>query len=171
MFIAYYTGKNWLANPHHFVPDLFGWVRLFLYTTVSRLPDRPLDDQKGFGWYIATIHERNNMGIFDDAFNNGEGGKMGQAFSDPDFGGKYPILHAYMTRLEDDAGKKRITSTLMIFAEDGVAKAALRERNHDLTLWMTSSSILDLFEALEEGLKKRPIEWRKNKEQKGGWRK
>lgn len=102
------------------------------------------------------------MGIFDFAFSNGENGKTDQAFSDPDWGMQYPILHAFMTMIVDDQGKPRRTSTLMIFCEDGVAKGALRERNHDLTLWMTSSSILGLFTALEEALGKRPIDWRKN---------
>lgn len=171
MIVFYYTGRNWVKDPHHFIPDLFGWCRVFLHTAIKNLPSGPLDTDKGFGWYIKTINERNAMGIFDDAFNNGEAGTMGQAFSDPEFARSYPTLHAYLTRLDDDAGKKRITATVMIFCEDGVAKGALRERNHDLTLWMTSSSILGLFEALEEALKKRPIEWRKNNPKGGAWRK
>lgn len=171
MKLIYYTGTRWVFQPHHLLPNFTDWIRLLLIHPLSRVEVPTFTTDRGLGYVLRSIHEANNMGIFDTAFNNGESGKPDQAFTDPDFGLKHPTLHAFLTSVVDDAGKKRLTSTVLIFCEEGHAKAVLRERNHDLSLWVTAKSILEAFEELEEALQNRPIEWRKNKEQRGGWKK
>lgn len=98
--------------------------------------------------------------MFKDKLGLGATGKAQPAFVDDDFAGKYPILAQFMCAIVDDDGKTRQTSTVNIFVEMGVVKASLRERDHALTLWVTSGSVEGIFEALEDALNKNPPEWR-----------
>jgi len=84
-----------------------------------------------------------------------------------------PTLHAFLTQGEDDDGKERQVSTLLVFAEEGVWKACLSERDHDLTLWASAETFWGLLEALEGRLTESPVEWRKKKPygQQGGKKK
>lgn len=100
------------------------------------------------------------MGVFKDRLCVGPSGKVGSDFTDPDFAQRFPVLYQFVTFPLDDDGNKRQTSTIMIFCEDGQAKACMRERDHGLTLWVSSSSILGCLAALEEGLNETPVPWR-----------
>jgi hypothetical protein len=162
MTVIYYNGVHWFTNPH-LVHNCDPWCLVMLGAITNPYFDKqPAARQRQLLWFSQTIHVRNEMGIFDNAFNNGETGDSTQVFQDPDFGLQHPTLHAFLTSTVDDAGKVRKVSTLLIFCEDGTCKGVLRERMHDLSLWVTAKSILGVFEAVEEALKKRPIEWRKN---------
>lgn len=158
--VIFLTERGAIVNPHLLDSGTGPWAQLFLSYTVW--PQSCTFLNRGLAWYSDTVHERYDMGIFDQAFASHEKGNPNQAFSDPDFGVKYPVLHAYLTRVTDDQDKPRRVATLLIFCEDGTCKAALKERDHDLTLWVSASSILGVLEAVEEGLCKRPIEWRSN---------
>lgn len=168
MTAMYYNGVRWFTNPHLLQKDGFGWAEVILHSLSPKRFKMCRDPQVCLDWYASTIHTRNEMGMFEHAFSNGEAGDSTQAFQDPDFGQQHPTLHAFLTSVVDDDGKKRRTSTLLIFCEDGCCKGVLKERVHDLSLWVTARSILGVFEAAEEALCKRPIEWRRNNAQGGG---
>lgn len=162
MVVLYYTGDRWRTSPHLLIPHLSGWHTLILRANAARFNWADHQSERGVVWFWKTIERWNDMGAFSNAFEAHEAGNPNQAFSDPDFATKWPTLHAFLTQVQDDSGKPRKTSTVLIFTEDGHAKAVLKERDHDLSLWVTSGSLLGVFEALEEALQKRPIDWRKN---------
>lgn len=86
---------------------------------------------------------------------------MVTALDDEDFLARWPLLNMLMVNNLDDDGKPRSTCTMTIVCEHGVAKAGLRERNEGLNLWVTSETLLGVFDALEEAVGASPPQWRK----------
>lgn len=84
-----------------------------------------------------------------------------KAAFDHDFHQAHPALHEYLTALENGKGKPRQVSTLVLFSEDGNFKATLIERNHDVQLWVTGSTILGILEELETALTSSEPGWRR----------
>lgn len=60
-----------------------------------------------------------------------------------------PALAERLTLLTYEDGSARQTDTLLVFAQDGVWKAALRDRDSRLCLWAASPVLIDLVEVLE----------------------
>jgi len=77
---------------------------------------------------------------------------------------KYPALHEYLTMVAYPDGGKRTTSTLMLFCDDGVWKACLKDRDQARSLWITSDGPTGLLDDLEACLQGDVQEWRKDKE-------
>jgi len=102
------------------------------------------------------------IGVFENAFTKLRESGQQAVFSDEEFAREYPTLYIFLSATEDDQGKPRTVSTLMVFIEGGMAKAMLKERDHDASLWVSSSSILGVFAAMEGALCKQPIDWRKS---------
>ncbi len=84
------------------------------------------------------------------------------AVDDDEFRERFPTLYALMAVLRDDDGKPRRGCSLTIVAEDGVVKLGLNERNHKLSLWTSSETLLGAFTAIEEACNERPPRWRKS---------
>lgn len=126
-----------------------------------------------FTWRLTDLHtyadladeQENVMSLLSKCLEGVSGGPGAQGFSDQKFQEQWPILFELMSLEKDDEGKKRITSTLLLMVEDGQCKGCLRERNHDCTLWSSSSSILGVLTSLEEQLGSPPVPWRSNKKQ------
>lgn len=109
-----------------------------------------------------TKYERDEctMGVFQKAFRSVNTGSSAAVFEDTDFAARYPVLFAFLAQETDDQGAPRKTSTLMILVEGGQAKGCLKDRDHDVSLWRSSSSILGVLEALEDGLTGEVVDWR-----------
>lgn len=75
---------------------------------------------------------------------------------------KHAALAEYLTAEEYPDGGKRQTSTVLIFMEGGEVKACLRDRDTDMSLWVTSGSVPDVLLALESALQSDDAQWRKN---------
>lgn len=101
------------------------------------------------------------MSIFEDVF--GQSGKVDRdrVLDDAAFQKQFPILYEMMTATPTIEGKRRKVCTLTIVCEDGMAKAGLKDRDRDLSLWVSAQSLGGVFTALEEALTARPVAWRR----------
>lgn len=86
------------------------------------------------------------------------------------FDGEYPLLAAHLGDPVYDDGTPRLTSTLLIFAEQGLWKACLSCRDTEEVAFVSASNTRDLFLKLEDGLEADELDWREKKGQ-GGLRK
>jgi hypothetical protein len=100
------------------------------------------------------------MGVFSTALRGLKDDVKVGKFLDIDFAKRWPVLHQFLVADVDDDGKPRQTSTLLILVESAQVKGCLKDRDHDVSLWKSSSSILGVFTALEEGLTAESVEWR-----------
>lgn len=92
-----------------------------------------------------------------ETVNKGPGGP---AAVDPEWSKKYPAIVEYMTLVQDDDKNERETSTLLIFAEAGVWKACLGDRETGYTLWASGGTVEELLESLEAILQSPRPGWR-----------
>lgn len=74
----------------------------------------------------------------------------------------YPLLteHLVSTAYDGDAPGTRTTSTLLLFGQDGVWKANLRDRQEQRCLWLSSLLFKDLFAVIEDALAHGTGQWR-----------
>lgn len=79
---------------------------------------------------------------------------------------KCPTLWAHLTSLQWDDGTPRETSSLMIFAGDGMLKAMLKDREAGLCLWVASDGLEKLLLVLEAALNDPQQEWRVDRQSK-----
>lgn len=75
----------------------------------------------------------------------------------------YPRLWAHLTQGRLDSGELRITSTLLMFLEDGRIKLCLHDRHQSLVAFLTVKSLPDGFASLERALVEGTLEWRPKK--------
>lgn len=101
------------------------------------------------------------MSEFDDIFGVVGKAQKDTAVDDQKFMEQYPILSALLTKTPTIEGKRRQTATLTIVCEDGMAKAGVRDRDRDVSLWVSAPTVLGTFTALEEALTARPVAWRR----------
>lgn len=93
--------------------------------------------------------------------------QSGTAASDTEWAKLYPAITEYMTLIIDDDKKPRQPSTLYIFAEGGVWKACLGDRDNDLSLWASGETIAELLESLEALLEADSPPWRMKGKRQG----
>jgi len=75
----------------------------------------------------------------------------------------YPAVWEHLTESAWASGKPRTTSTLMVFAEDGLFKLCLHDRSSGRTAWLSGPSLTAALISLERGLEENTVEWRKDK--------
>lgn len=82
--------------------------------------------------------------------------------SDEEFERLYPTLAEYLfcTCYDDDPKQPRVTSTLLLFGQDGCVKACLRDRAEGLCAWAAGPSVLELLAALDRELRDDTVVWR-----------
>lgn len=74
--------------------------------------------------------------------------------------GWVPHIHDHLTEQVWEDGKRRMTSTLLIFCEGGMWKARLNDRAVKISAWVSGESWEALLEAIERGLAAESLEWR-----------
>jgi hypothetical protein len=77
---------------------------------------------------------------------------------------RHPALWEYLTSTKYPDGGARQTSTLLLFVEDGVWKACLKDRDTGRSLWIASGSPTEAMTDLELTLAAGDAEWRKDKQ-------
>lgn len=92
----------------------------------------------------------------------GGGGLAGGAFPDAKFAKQYPALFEYMTVSQWPEGGDRKPCSLTLFAEDGVLKGCVSEKNDGLVLFGTGRTLEALLAALEGLLAGPDTPWRKS---------
>lgn len=79
---------------------------------------------------------------------------------DAKFEKAYPTLWLYLASKMWPDGEVRKRSSLVVFAEEGMLKGCLSDRDTDSSLWGASSTFTGLLEALEGRLTEDVPEWR-----------
>lgn len=80
---------------------------------------------------------------------------------------EYPLLWDHLSQRKWADGSPRQTSSLMIFEQDGVLKAMLRDKDAGLCLWVASKSLYGVLGALEAALGDPEAEWRVDRQAEG----
>jgi hypothetical protein len=98
--------------------------------------------------------------------HGGEPFKGRWAAGDIELASRCPALVEYLTEREDEEGRARTTSTLLVAAEDGVWKVCLTDRasptgNWDYKAWKSGDTIMEALMALDRDLQENTLEWRK----------
>lgn len=76
----------------------------------------------------------------------------------------YPRLHAHLTQGRHEDRSLRITSTLLMFLEDGRMKLALHDRDQHQIAFLTVPALPEGFALLERKLSENTLEWKPKKE-------
>jgi len=96
----------------------------------------------------------------------GEGQKDAKRTTDDlKWAAAHPALSEYLTLDKYPDGGQRQTSTLLVFYEAPEWKGCLRDRDTARTLWCSSGSLPELFEAIDEMLQSDDAPWRKDRPQ------
>lgn len=86
---------------------------------------------------------------------------------DEAFAKKYPTLFDYLTQTKWDDGTSRVTATLMIFAQDGLLKGMLRDRDAEQTLWVAADGFEKLLKLMDKAASDPDAEWRLERSKPG----
>jgi hypothetical protein len=89
-------------------------------------------------------------------------GSTTRSVVDPEFQLVYPTLYDYLTATcyDDDPKQPRVTSTLLVFGQDGCWKANLRDRSEGLCAWFAAPQFTELLGGLERELTDDHVVWR-----------
>jgi len=87
-------------------------------------------------------------------------GSSAQALNDPDFRRRLPTLLEYLSQTTWDDGSPRLTSTLLVFIDDGVLKVCLNDRACERALWVASGTFSGALAELDESLANPQAPWR-----------
>lgn len=85
----------------------------------------------------------------------------GHPCSDSELEKECPTLTAFLTYTGEPGKRVRKTATVTVFFEDGVFKAAMKDREEERSLWASSDTLAGLWGGLEERLNAEPVEWRR----------
>ena len=116
-------------------------------------------------WSVLTdevFFERwSGMSVFEDAFEGAKNPSEDYVCIDEKLRKSYPTLAEFLTATPTLAGKKRRVATMTVVYEDGQCKVGLRERDKDLSLWVSGVGLGEALQALEDALTDRPVRWRR----------
>jgi hypothetical protein len=80
---------------------------------------------------------------------------------------RWPQLWEYLTAKAYDDGSPRVTSSLLIFEQEGTLKGMLRDKDGDRCLWVAARGLIDLLECLDGQLGDDQADWRPDRKEKG----
>ena len=134
----------------------------------KKYPPRYRDDElcvdgvSPIPWQVVSFDEDAYMGLLDDVFGRLQPQGQDCQAEDATMAEEMPTLLALMTSTALVDGKRRQTCTLTIVAEDGTWKGGVRDRDHNVSLWVSSGTLWGVLESLEKALGERPVRWRRN---------
>lgn len=76
---------------------------------------------------------------------------------------KHPALVEFLTLSQWEDGSLRETGTVLLFAEDGVWKACLNDRDAAKVAFVSGTSLEDVLVRAEAGLEEGDLDWRGRK--------
>lgn len=94
---------------------------------------------------------------------NGAAQTIASAVEVCDLATSWPAIFEHLTESAWESGVKRVTSTLMVFSEDGAIKLCLHDRAVARSAWVAGSSLTRALQLLENGLVAGSVEWRRDK--------
>jgi hypothetical protein len=108
------------------------------------------------------------MGMYTSRHDSGaQASSVGRwAAADSDLAAACPALVEFLTEREDEEGRARVTSTLLVLCEDGLWKVCLTDRaqpggKFDYRLWKSGPTVMQALQALDVSLQEATAEWRK----------
>lgn len=104
------------------------------------------------------------MSAISKALGGAVRGASEPAAVDPALAKAYPVLSEFLTSHEVVDGKPRQTSTLIMVCEEGLFKAGLRERDRDVSLWVSAPTWGGVYQAMEKALNEPQVAWRRSPE-------
>lgn len=124
-------------------------------------------------WFDTTedaceVMEKQVMGLLRKADQPSPAALPVPTLVDPGLGAKYPTLWSYLTQSAWDDGSPRVTSSLLVFVQDGIMKGLLRDREAGLCLWVAAPGLSQLLGVLETNLGSSAADWRVDREQGKG---
>jgi len=97
---------------------------------------------------------------------------LGVPAAESRFAADYPCLYEYLTVSQWEDKSPRLTSTLLLFVDEGRWKVCFTDKDADRYVFLTGLTVEGILNALEAGLKDDQLDWRKRREppsaQKGG---
>lgn len=81
-------------------------------------------------------------------------------FNDPGLKREYPTLYEYLSLTRYEKGESRVTSTLLIFVENGVLRICLNDRDNNRSVFFTGETLECALASLEAALLSDRVEWR-----------
>jgi hypothetical protein len=120
-----------------------------------------------FGWRKALIREDRRMAQFlQEPAREGAARHISRAVEVCELSCSFPALWEHLTETAWESGQVRITSTLLIFTEDGMVKLCLHDRASGRSAWVAKSSLTAALKAMEDALEGDSVEWRRVRSQK-----
>lgn len=80
---------------------------------------------------------------------------------------RWPLMLAYMTQDRWEDGTARQTASVLLFKQDGMIKAMLRDRDTGLCLWAAGNGLFAVLNALEGLLCDPKADWRQDRQVEG----
>lgn len=117
------------------------------------------DDEVLFGVF--------GMSRIQEALGGAKKSATDPAAADPQFAATYPTLSDFMISHEVIDGRPRQTSTMIVVCEEGLWKLGLRERDRNVSLWVSGVTMEDAMLALEAALNEPVVAWRRSPADKG----
>lgn len=77
----------------------------------------------------------------------------------------YPTLWEHLSLRVYTDGGPRVTSTLLLFTEDGLVKCCLSDRDQNASGWSAGASLEECLQSLEDRLVAGTLDWRARKQQ------
>lgn len=101
------------------------------------------------------------MGVFEDVFGVVGKESTDAAAEDSGLEKRFPVLSLMLMGTPMLQGKRRKTATMTVVCEDGQFKLGLRDRDRDVSLWVSAGTLDGAMTTLEEALNARPVAWRR----------
>jgi len=95
-------------------------------------------------------------------------GPQEAAFDDADFTKSYPTLAAYLTQTKYVTGEHRVTSTILIFIENGVLRLCLNDRDNNRSVFFTGETVEACLISAENAILAGTADWRTKSSYRNG---
>lgn len=92
--------------------------------------------------------------------NNGAGKAI--VASDSEFEKKHPTLWQFLTDSSWSNGEARETGSILIFLQEGMWKAMVKDKDSGMIAFVTKNTFKTLLEAIERGLVDEKLDWRED---------
>jgi len=116
---------------------------------------------------LASLCERHVESMLEKSPGRRIAGGVGEVVTDPEWAVLYPTLFEHLTQVVWPDGTVRQTSSLSLFADGGMVKCVLKDREAGLCLWAASKSFQELFGVVESLLNDPAAEWRVDRQLPG----
>jgi len=90
-----------------------------------------------------------------------QNGPREEPFSDLQWSEEYPTVYSYLTERMYADNKPRVTSTLLMFVEDGIFRLCINDRDNLRSAFVTAPSVAEALATLEAKLLEESLDWRR----------